>query len=48
MISSATGLIIGIIAYILYNILNAMVDRVILKMETDSIEFIDLLEEPGR
>ncbi|MEO5909373.1 MAG: MotA/TolQ/ExbB proton channel family protein [Pelobium sp.] len=48
MISSATGLIIGIVAYILYNILNAMVDRVILKMETDSIEFIDLLEEPGR
>lgn len=48
MISSATGLIIGIVAYILYNILNEMVDRVILKMETDSIEFIDLLEEPGR
>lgn len=48
MISSATGLIIGIIAYILYNILTAMVDKVVLKMETDSIEFIDLLEEPGR
>ena len=43
MISSATGLIIGIIAYVLYNILNFMVDKVILKMETDSIEFIDLL-----
>lgn len=48
MISSATGLIIGIIAYILYHILNGMVDKVVLKMETDSIEFIDLLEEPGR
>lgn len=48
MISSATGLIIGIVAYILYHILNGMVDRVVLKMETDSIEFIDLLEEPGR
>jgi len=48
MISSASGLIIGIIAYVLYNILNFMVDKVILKMETDSIEFIDLLEEPGR
>jgi len=48
MISSATGLIIGIISYIFYNILNIMVDKVILKMETDSIEFIDLLEEPGR
>ncbi|HET8830020.1 MAG TPA: MotA/TolQ/ExbB proton channel family protein [Pelobium sp.] len=48
MISSATGLIIGIVAYILYNILTGMVDKVVLKMETDSIEFIDLLEEPGR
>ncbi|MBD3749663.1 MAG: MotA/TolQ/ExbB proton channel family protein [Sphingobacteriales bacterium] len=48
MISSATGLIIGIIAYILYHVLNGMVDKVVLKMETDSIEFIDLLEEPGR
>ncbi|OAQ39740.1 biopolymer transporter ExbB [Pedobacter psychrophilus] len=48
MISSASGLIIGIIAYILYNILTTMVDKVILKMETDTIEFIDLLEEPGR
>jgi biopolymer transport protein ExbB len=48
MISSASGLIIGIIAYVFYNILNFMVDKVILKMETDAIEFIDLLEEPGR
>ncbi len=48
MISSATGLITGIIAYVLYNILNIMVDRVILQMETDAIEFIDLLEEPER
>jgi len=48
MITSATGLIIGIIAYVLYHILNIMVDRIILKMETDAIEFIDLLEEPGK
>lgn len=48
MIASATGLIIGIISYVFYNVLNMMVDKVILKIETDSIEFIDLLEEPGR
>lgn len=47
MVTSACGLIIGIIAYIGYHILNMMVDRVILRMETDSIEFIDLLDEPG-
>ena len=48
MITSAAGLIIGIIAYVGYHILNIMVDKVILKLETDAIEFIDLLEEPGR
>lgn len=48
MITSATGLIIGIMAYVLYHILNMMVDKIILKMETDAIDFIDLLEEPGK
>ena len=48
MITSAAGLIIGIFAYVGYHVLNLMVDRVILRMETDAIEFIDLLEEPGR
>src|SRR5690606_12271598 len=45
MVSSATGLIIGIIAYIGYHILNEMVERIILRMKTDAIEFIDLLDE---
>ena len=48
MITSAAGLVIGIVAYMCYHILNIMVDRVILKMETDAVEFIDLLEEPGQ
>lgn len=48
MITSAAGLVVGLIAYVLYNILNIMVDKVILKLETDAIEFIDLLEEPGK
>ncbi len=47
MIASASGLTIGILAYIGYHILNMMVERVILRMETDAIEFIDLLDEPG-
>ncbi|QNL52136.1 MotA/TolQ/ExbB proton channel family protein [Olivibacter sp. SDN3] len=47
MVTSATGLIIGITAYVGYHILNMMVDRLILRMETDAIEFIDLLDEPG-
>ncbi|TDG36305.1 MotA/TolQ/ExbB proton channel family protein [Pedobacter changchengzhani] len=48
MITSASGLIVGIIAYILYHILNMMVERIILRMETDAIDFIDLLEEPSK
>ncbi len=48
MITSATGLIIGIMAYVLYHILNMMVEKIILRMETDAIDFIDLLEEPGK
>jgi biopolymer transport protein ExbB len=48
MITSAAGLIVGIIAYVCYQILNMMVDKVILKLETDAIEFIDLLEEPSK
>lgn len=48
MITSASGLIVGIIAYVCYQVLNMMVDKVILKLETDAIEFIDLLEEPSR
>lgn len=47
MIASASGLTIGILAYVGYHILNMMVDRLILRMETDTIEFIDLLDEPG-
>lgn len=46
MITSASGLVIGILAYVGHHILNMMLDRIILKMETGSIEFIDLLEEP--
>ncbi|GAA4780397.1 MotA/TolQ/ExbB proton channel family protein [Olivibacter ginsenosidimutans] len=47
MVTSASGLIVGIVAYVGYHILNMMVDRLILRMETDAIEFIDLLDEPG-
>ena len=48
MITSAAGLTVGIVAYVGYHILNMMVERVILSLETDAIEFIDLLEEPSK
>ena len=48
MISSAGGLIIGIIAYIMYRYLNSQIDKQTNKMEVASAEFIDILQEPTR
>lgn len=48
MVTSAAGLFVGIVAYVCYHTLTMMVDKVILKLETDAIEFIDLLEEPSK
>ncbi|MGI4805761.1 MAG: MotA/TolQ/ExbB proton channel family protein [Janthinobacterium lividum] len=48
MVTSAAGLLVGIVAYVLYNILQMMIERVTLKLETESIDFIDLLEEPSK
>ena len=47
MFTSATGLIVGIFAYVAYNILNNMIDRVVNNMETSTFSFIDLLQEPA-
>ncbi|WP_257656235.1 MotA/TolQ/ExbB proton channel family protein [Parapedobacter lycopersici] len=47
MIASASGLTIGILAFAGYHVLNTMLERLILRMETDAIEFVDLLDEPG-
>ena len=47
MVASATGLTVGILAFAGYHILNTMLERLILRMETDAIEFVDLLDEPG-
>ncbi|HYG03430.1 MAG TPA: MotA/TolQ/ExbB proton channel family protein [Chryseosolibacter sp.] len=46
MVTSATGLIIGIMAYIAYSYLSAQIDKVINQMEGASAEFIDVLHAP--
>jgi biopolymer transport protein ExbB len=48
MITSATGLIIGLIAYVGYNFLSSQIDKTANKMEVASSEFIDILQEPTR
>jgi biopolymer transport protein ExbB len=47
-ITSASGLIIGLLAYIGYNFLNSQIDKTVNRMETSSTEFIDILQEPSR
>ena len=48
MITSATGLIIGILTYLGFSYLNAQIKRVENKMDAASAEFIDILQEPTR
>jgi biopolymer transport protein ExbB len=48
MITSATGLIIGILAYIGYSYLTAQINRVQNKMEIATAEFTDILQEPTK
>jgi len=47
MVTTAAGLVIGIIAYVGYNILVAKIEKVVYKMEATTIEFMDLLHEPA-
>jgi biopolymer transport protein ExbB len=48
MVTTVAGLIVGIFALVAYNLLSAMVAKVVFKFETSSIEFMDLLQEPAR
>jgi biopolymer transport protein ExbB len=48
MISSASGLIIGIVAYLGYRFLNSQVDKATNRLEAASADFIDILQEPTR
>lgn len=46
MITSAAGLLIGIFAFICFNLLNSMIDRVAYMLEQNAVDFIDLIQEP--
>jgi biopolymer transport protein ExbB len=48
MVTSASGLIIGLLAYVGYNFLNAQINKNINKMESASADFLDILQEPTR
>ncbi len=48
LITTAAGLIVGILAYLGYNYLVAKVSKVIHTMEYNAIEFVELLQEPQK
>lgn len=48
LITTATGLIVGIIAYGFYNYLLGKINRMIFELENASSDFVDLLQTPSR
>ncbi len=48
MITSGTGLIVGLLAYIGHNVLTTQIDKTANRMEVASSDFIDVLQEPTR
>ena len=48
MVTTVGGLIVGIIAFIFYNILVSQIDKVVNMLESKSIEFMDVLNEPAK
>jgi biopolymer transport protein ExbB len=48
LITSITGLVIGLAAYLAYSYLNSQIDKAANRMEAASSDFLDVLQEPTR
>lgn len=48
MITSAAGLMVGIIAFLGYYLVNMRIDKVVERMEQATLDFMDLLFEPSK
>ncbi len=48
MVTTVAGLIVGIIAYVCYNILVSKVEKLVFLLEARATEFMDVLHEPAR
>ncbi|WP_428653276.1 MotA/TolQ/ExbB proton channel family protein [Runella sp.] len=46
MVTSGAGLIVGLIAYMGYHLLNMKIDRIALKLQSGAFDFIDVLQKP--
>jgi biopolymer transport protein ExbB len=47
MVTTVAGLIVGILAYICYNVLVARIEKLVFSLEAKATEFMDLLHEPS-
>jgi len=47
MVTTVAGLVVGIIAYFAYNYLVARIERVVYNLESETMAFLDLLNEPA-
>ena len=48
MVTSATGLIIGLLAYLSYAYLNAQINKNVNRIESASVEFLDIIQDTNR
>ncbi|TNE55579.1 MAG: MotA/TolQ/ExbB proton channel family protein [Bacteroidetes bacterium] len=48
MVTTVAGLVVGIIAYMGYNYLVGRIGKVVYQMENAALEFMDLLNQPGK
>jgi biopolymer transport protein ExbB len=48
MITSAGGLVVGVLAFVSYHWLNAKIDKLSHRMEESQIQFLDMLNEPSK
>ena len=48
MMTTVAGLVVGIFAYIAYNLLSSFINKVVYIMEATSVEFLDIMHEPGK
>jgi biopolymer transport protein ExbB len=48
MITSAGGLVVGVLAFVAFHWLNAQIDKLSHRMEESQINFLDMLNEPGK
>ena len=48
MVTTVAGLIVGIFAYISFNILTTMIEKVVYRMEASSVDFFDILQTPSK